>query len=41
VSAGKTKEVTVTLEHARNLFGPITGTGGKPFEPPAATGQGN
>ena len=40
MSAGNAKEVTVTLEHARNLFGPITGTGGKPFELPA-TGQGD
>jgi hypothetical protein len=39
VSAGDAKEPTVTLEHQRNLFGPITGVGGKPFEPPTGQGQ--
>jgi len=36
VRVGDTKEVVVTVEHARNLFGPITGVGGKQFVPPAA-----
>jgi hypothetical protein len=33
VRAGDSKEVEVTLEHARNLFGPITGSGRKPGVP--------
>jgi hypothetical protein len=40
VSAGDAKEVTVTVEHARNLFGPITGEGGKKFLPPQADPEG-
>jgi hypothetical protein len=40
VSAGDAKEVTVTVEHARNLFGPITGEGGKKFLPPQGEPEG-